>query len=214
MKSLTSFINENLSKLNLEEISYSITPYKWNRDSTIRKENAKKQEAEVIDIISELYPNIKVMSSKDYAESKGETWSPEYDLKNGDIVIIDKDNKILFIDLKVASNKSNGGGKTLLGPISLSSVLEFANTKNHIYLCMNCDGSKVLAIDGKKLYDEFVKDPILSASRNRKRPIHINLDIKLKYPHGNKTNDRKVYLEDYISTAWLVSRYNDIKYTK
>ena len=213
MKSLTSFINENLSKLNLEEISYSITPYKWNRDSTIRKENAKKQEAEVIDIISELYPNIKVMSSKSYAESKGETWSPEYDLKNGDIVIIDG-NTALFIDLKVASDRSDGSGKKSLGPISLSSILEFANKENHIYLCMNCDGSIARVIDGKKLYDEFVKDPILSASRNRKRPIHINLDIKLKYPHGNKTNDRKVYLEDYISTAWLVSHYKAIKYTK
>lgn len=212
MKSLTSFINENLSKLNLEEISYSITPYKWNRDSTIRKENAKKQEAEVIDIISELYPNIKVMSSKDYAESKGETWSPEYDLKNGDIVIIDG-NTTLFIDLKVASDRSDGSGKKSLGPISLSSILEFANKENHIYLCMNCDGSIARVIDGKKLYDEFVKDPILSASRNRKRPIHINLDIKLKYPHG-KTTDKKVYLEDYIPTLWLVSRYNDIKYTK
>ncbi len=213
MKSLTSFINENLSKLNLEEISYSITPYKWNRDSTIRKTNAKKQEAEVINTISELYPNIKVMSSKDYAESKGETWSPEYDLKNGDIVIIDG-NTTLFIDLKVASDRSDGSGKKSLGPISLSSILEFANKENHIYLCMNYDGSIARVIDGKKLYDEFVKDPILSASRNRKRPIHINLDIKLKYPHGNKTNDRKVYLEDYIPTLWLVSRYNDIKYTK
>ena len=213
MKSLTSFINENLSKLNLEEISYSITPYKWNRDSTIRKENAKKQEAEVINTISELYPNIKVMSSKDYAESKGETWSPEYDLKNGDIVIIDG-NTTLFIDLKVASDRSDGSGKKSLGPISLSSILEFANKENNIYLCMNCDGSIARVIDGKKLYDEFVKDPILSASRNRKRPIHINLDIKLKYPHGNKTNDRKVYLEDYIPTLWLVSRYKAIKYTK
>ena len=212
MKSIMSFINESLGKLDLEEISYSITPYKWNRDSTIRKENAKKQEAEVIDIISKLYPNIKVMSSKDYAESKEETWSPEYDLKNGDIVIIDG-NTILFIDLKVASNKSNGGGKTLLGPISLSSVLEFANKENHIYLCMNCDGSKVLAIDGKKLYDEFGKDPILSASRNRKRIADINLDIKINYPNGIE-DDGNVYLEDYISTTWLTSHYKTIKYTK
>lgn len=212
MKSLTSFINENLNKLNLEEISYSITPYKWNRDSTIRKENAKKQEAEVINTISELYPNIKVMSSKDYAESKGETWSPEYDLKNGDIVIIDG-NTTLFIDLKVASDRSDGSGKTLLGPISLSSVLEFANKENHIYLCMNCDGSKVLAIDGKKLYDEFVKDPILFASRGRKRIADINFNIKINYPDDIE-DDGNVYLEDYISTAWLISHYNAIKYTK
>lgn len=213
MKSITSFINESLRKLNLEEISYSITPCKWNRNSTIRKENAKKQEAEVIDTLRELYPDSMVMSSMNYAESDGETWSPEYDLKNGDIVIIDED-KILFIDLKVASDRSDGSGKNTVGPISLSSVLEFANKENHIYLCMNCDGSKVLVIDGKKLYDEFVKDPIISASRNRERPININLDIKLKYPHGNKTNDMKVYLEDYISTAWLISHYNAIKYTK
>lgn len=213
MKSITRFISESLHKLNLEEIQYSITPYKWNKDSTIRKANAKKQEVEVIDTISKLYPDIKVLSSKDYAESKGETWSPEYDLKNGDIVIADGDTT-LFIDVTVASDRSDGSGKKSLGPISLSSVLEFANKENHIYLCMNCDGSIARVIDGKKLYDEFMKDPILYASRNRERPININLDIKLKYPHGNKTNDRKVYLEDYIPTLWLVSRYNDIKYTK
>ena len=212
MKSITNFINESLGKLDLSKIHYSITPYDLGGDRNTRNSNAKKQEAEVIDTISELYPNINVMSSADYAESKGETWSPEYDLKNGDIVIEDGD-KILFIDLKVASNKSNGGGKTLLGPISLSSVLEFANKENHIYLCMNCDGSRVLAIDGKKLYDEFMKDPILFASRGRKRIADIVLDIKINYP-ADIEDDGKVYLEDYISTAWLVSHYKAIKYTK
>ena len=211
MKSITNFINENLGKLDLSKIHYSITPYDLGGDRNTRNSNAKKQEAEVIDTLRELYPNSMVMSSMNYAESDGETWSPEYDLKNGDIVIIDKDNKILFIDLKVASNKSNGGGKTLLGPISLSSVLEFANTENHIYLCMNCDGSKVLAIDGKKLYAEFMKDPILFASRGRKRTADISLDIKINYPDGIE-DDGKVYLEDYISTAWLVSHYKAIKY--
>jgi hypothetical protein len=212
MKSITNFINESLRKLNLDGIHYSITPHKWNRDSAIRKSTAKKQEAEVIDTISELYPNIKVMSSTDYAESKGETWSPEYDLKNGDIVIEDGDT-LLFIDVKIASDKIDGSGKTSLGPISLSSVLEFANKENHIYLCMNCDGSRVLAIDGKKLYDEFTKDPILFASRGRKRTADIDLDIKINYPTDIE-DDGKVYLEDYISTAWLVSHYKAIKYTK
>ena len=213
MKSITNFINESLGKLGLSKIHYSITPYDLGGDRNTRNSNAKKQEAEVIDTLRELYPDSMVMSSMNYAESDGETWSPEYDLKNGDIVIIDKDNKILFIDLKVASNKSNGGGKTLLGPISLSSVLEFANKENHIYLCMNCDGSRVLAIDGKKLYSEFMRDPILFASRGRKRTADINLNIKINYPNDIE-NDGKVYLEDYISTAWLVSHYKAIKYTK
>ena len=212
MKSITKFINESLSKLNLDGIHYSITPHKWNRDSAVRKSTAKKQEAEVIDTISELYPNIKVMSSADYAESQGETWSPEYDLKNGDIVIEDGDTT-LFIDVKIASDKIDGSGKTSIGPISLSSVLEFANGENHIYLCMNCDGSRVLAIDGKKLYREFMKDPILFASRGRKRTADIDLDIKINYPTDIE-DDGKVYLEDYISTAWLVSHYKAIKYSK
>ena len=211
MKSITNFITESLGKLDLSKVHYSITPYDLGGDRNTRNSNAKKQEAEVIDTLRELYPDSMVMSSMNYAESDGETWSPEYDLKNGDIVIIDGDNKILFIDLKVASNKSNGGSKTLLGPISLSSVLEFANKENHIYLCMNCDGSKVLAIDGKKLYSEFMKDPILFASRNRKRTADISLDIKINYPDGIE-DDGKVYLEDYISTAWLVSHYKAIKY--
>ena len=210
MKSITNFINESLGKLDLSKIHYSITPYDLSGDRNTRNSNAKKQEAEVIDTLRELYPDSMVMSSMNYAESDEETWSPEYDLKNGDIVIIDGD-KILFIDLKVASNKSNGGGKTLLGPISLSSVLEFANKENHIYLCMNCDGSKVLAIDGKKLYSEFMKDPILFASRNRKRTANISLDIKINYPDGIE-DDGKVYLEDYMSTAWLVSDDKAIKY--
>ena len=213
MKSITNFINESLGKLDLSKIHYSITPYDLGGDRNTRNSNAKKQEAEVIDTLRELYPDSMVMSSMNYAESDGETWSPEYDLKNGDIVIIDKDNKILFIDLKVASNKSNGGGKTLLGPISLSSVLEFANTENHIYLCMNCDGSKALTIDGKKLYSEFMKDPVLFASRGRKRIADINFDIKINCPTDIK-DDGKVYLEDYISSAWLTSHYKVIKYTK
>ena len=212
MKSITNFINESLGKLDLSKIHYSITPYDLGGDRNTRNSNAKKQEAEVIDTISELYPNIKVMSSKDYVESKGETWSPEYDLKNGDIVIEDGDTT-LFIDIKVASDKSNGSGKTSVGPISLSSVLKFANEENHIYLCMNCDGSKALTIDGKKLYSEFMKDPVLFASRGRKRTADINFDIKINYPDGIE-DDGKVYLEDYISTAWLTSHYKDIKYTK
>lgn len=212
MKSITSFINKSLSKLDLARIHYSITPYDLSEDRNARYSNAKKQEAEVIDTISELYPNIKVMSSIDYAESVGEKWSPEYDLKNGDIVIVDGD-ATLFIDVKASSKKRDGSGKSLIGPISLSSVLEFANKENHIYLCMNCDGSKVLVIDGKKLYNEFMKDPILFASRSRKRTADINLDIKINYPDDIE-DDGKVYLEDYISTAWLVSHYKAIKYTK
>lgn len=212
MKSITSFINESLSKLNLSQIHYSITPNYISGDRNARNSIAKSQEAEVINTISELYPNITVMSSIDYADSKGEKWSPEYDLKNGDIVIIDGDTT-LFIDLKAASKRSDGSGKSLIGPISLSSVLEFANEENHIYLCMNCDGSKVLAIDSKKLYGEFMKDPILFASRDRKRPADISLNVKINYPDGIE-DDGKVYLEDYISTAWLVSHYKAIKYTK
>lgn len=212
MKSITSFILESLSKLYLAGIHYSITPYDLPGDRNTRTSNAKKQEAEVIDTISELYPNIKVMSSMDYAETKGEKWSPEYDLKNGDIVI-EYEDTTLFIDLKAASNSKNGRGKTLLGPISLSSILEFANKENHIYLCMNCDGSKVLAIDGKKLYNEFTKDPILFASRNRKRLADVNFDVKLNYPNSIE-DDGKVYLEDYISTAWLNSHYKTIKFSK
>ena len=212
MKSITKFINESLSKLNLSQIHYSITPNYISGDRNARNSIAKSQEAEVINTISELYPNITVMSSIDYADSKGEKWSPEYDLKNGDIVIIDGDTT-LFIDLKAASKRHDGSGKSLIGPISLSSVLEFANEENHIYLCMNCDGSKVLAIDGKKLYAEFMKDPILFASRDRKRQADINLNVKINYPDGIE-DDGKVYLEDYISTAWLVSHYKAIKYTK
>ena len=212
MKSITNFINESLGKLDLSKIHYSITANYLSGDRNVRNSVAKNQEAEVIDTISELYPDIKVMSSIDYAESEGEKWSPEYDLKNGDIVIVDGDTT-LFIDLKAASKKNNSGGKTLLGPISLSSVLEFANKENHIYLCMNCDGSKVLVIDGKKLYTEFMKDPILFASKERKRPADINLDVKINYPNDIE-DDGKVYLEDYLSTAWLVSHYKAIKYTK
>ena len=78
---------------------------------------------------------------------------------------------------------------------------------------MNCDGSKTLTIDGKKLYSEFMKDPVLFASRGRKRIADINFDIKINCPTDIK-DDGKVYLEDYISTAWLTSHYKAIKYTK
>ena len=58
-----------------------------------------------------------------------------------------------------------------------------------------------------------MKDPILFASRGRKRIADINFNIKINYPN-NIEDDGKVYLEDYISTAWLVSHYKAIKYMK
>ena len=58
-----------------------------------------------------------------------------------------------------------------------------------------------------------MKDPILFASRERKRSADISLNVKINHPDGIE-DDGKVYLEDYISTAWLVSHYKAIKYTK
>ena len=68
MKSITNFILENLSKLDLAGIHYSITSYDLSEDRNARYSNAKKQEAEVIDTISELYPDIKVMSLATFAD--------------------------------------------------------------------------------------------------------------------------------------------------
>ena len=53
MKSITSFINESLSKLNLDGIHYSITPYKWNRKMRCAGEDHPEAGAEAYNCITE-----------------------------------------------------------------------------------------------------------------------------------------------------------------
>jgi hypothetical protein len=139
------------------------------------------------------------MTIKEYAGSK---YNTKYDLENGDIVIIPDKGDIIFIDLKAASINS---GLHIIGPISIGSLLAFGKgSRHHYYLCTTADGSKKAIINANDLYNEWTKNPILIASKNRKSKIN-GLNAKIIFPgnYPGDITDKSVYIEDFIGTTWL-----------
>ena len=166
-------------------------------------DGAKIQEQEIVDNLNNNlignYTNYKVMTIKEYAGSKYDT---KYDLENGDIVIITDKGDEIFIDLKAASVDSD---KWTAGPISIGSLLAFGkDSKNHYYLCTTKDGSGKSIINANDLYNAWVKDPFLIASKNRKRQINgVKVNIYFPANYSGDTSDKSVYHEDFIGTKWL-----------
>lgn len=210
MKTITQRLNEvmlfesnDVIKV-LQTTKFTFTPYDVDYNKEVMTSNAKKQEEEIIKTLKEHLPNAKVYSSIEYAKLQNTSWTPLYDLLNGDIVI-ESGNETYFIDMKAGSKSSSD---TILGPINANSLMNFANKKNHYYLVFNNTGSIKLLIDGQKLYKTFMKDPVLLISKNREKPINLNAEVR-EYKGSPKT-DGKVYAEDFISTGWINYHKRDI----
>ena len=139
------------------------------------------------------------MTIKDYAGSK---YNTQYDLENGDIVIINDKGDEFFIDLKAASQDSD---KWTAGPIAIGSLLAFGKgSKNHYYLCTSNDGRSKAIINANDLYNAWAKDPFLIASHNRERQISgVKATIYFPANYSGDKNDKSVYHEDFIGTKWL-----------
>lgn len=205
MKTITQRLNEvmlfesnDVIKV-LQTTKFTFTPYDVDYNKEVMTSNAKKQEKEIIKTLKKYLPNAKVYSSIEYAKLQNTSWTPFYDLQNGDI-IIESGNETYFIDMKAGSKSSSD---TALGPINANSLMNFANKKNHYYLVFNNTGSIKLLIDGQKLYKTFMKDPVLLISKNRDKTIDLNAEVR-EYKGSPKT-DGKVYAEDFISTGWINS---------
>jgi hypothetical protein len=210
MKTITQRLNEvmllesnDVIKV-LQTTKFTFTPYDVDYNKEVMTSNAKKQEEEIIKTLKEHLPNAKVYSSIKYAKLQNTSWTPYYDLLNGDIVI-ESGNETYFIDMKAGSKSSSD---TILGPINANSLMNFANKKNHYYLVFNNTGSIKLLIDGQKLYKTFMKDPVLLISKNRDNTINLNAEVR-EYKGSPKT-DGKVYAADFISTGWINYHKRDI----
>ena len=202
MKTLIEYITESLSKNEFGFFTNGVfkimTKTDSSEDQSTRNSIAKKQEAEIIDIINDYLTDSKynAISSIDYAETIEKTkWSSKYDLEHGDIVIIDDSNKpVMFIDVKVSDKKD------LLGAITINSLLNFGKTSDdHYYLLLSDLGVKHRFVKGTDVWDAFEKNKTLLVSKNRKQKI--NLDgVTVKDWDNNRSNGA-VYAEDFIPTS-------------
>lgn len=202
MKSLQQFIKESTTlkfidlfdraKFKIETKTDSTT------DKTDRNSTAKKQEKEIVDQLNNkvfIDTNYKAITIEDYAESIGKKWSPKYDLQNGDIVLIENDKPIAFIDVKVSDSSRT------LGAISIKSLLHFGkNSKNHYYLLLSDKGFNHRFVDANKLWKAFEKNPTLMVSKDRKNKIDFEASIK---GWKNYQPDGFTYEEDFIPTSFI-----------
>lgn len=115
-------------------------------------------------------------------ENLSDTEKGKFDKKNGDIIILDENNKpVYFIDVKVSTNSK------FASAISVGSLSSF--NKNGIYLCISQQSKKYLVITHKDVMSLIENDPkIISnkSERNNRNGDIINF-------MGEKRNT-----EDYI----------------
>lgn len=211
MKNITDFINESSINEGMFNSGMPREIVKWimgfsgkiTPQAAHDFDGAKLQEQEIVDSLKNNlignYANYQVMTIKEYAGSK---YNAQYDLENGDIVIIPENGDTIFIDLKAASTESE---KWTAGPIAIGSLLAFGkDSKNHYYLCTTNDGKGKAIINANDLYNEWTKDPILIASKNRTRRISgVNANIYFPSNYSGDTSDKSAYHEDFIGTKWL-----------
>lgn len=203
MKTIQQFIKEALNNDIIALISknnLNITPTTLGKSKAERLKNGKKQEEEVIKQLGDLLKDYEVVSIKKYAEITNQTYSSEFDSKNGDIVILKDNNAILFIDLKVGSEKYIGTPDAL-------SLYNFAmnNGDLHYYLMSKNDGSYKVFVNAKKLFDKFKNEPTLIASktsRNKKIDFGFNVNVKI-WSGALKQEDKSVYDGDFIPTNFI-----------
>lgn len=211
MKNITDFINEASINEGIFDSGMPREIVKWimgysgkiTPQAAHDFDGAKLQEQEIVDNLNNNLmgdvSNYKVMTIKEYAGSK---YNAQYDLENGDIVIIPENGDTIFIDLKAASTESERGAA---GPIAIDSLLAFGKgSKNHYYLCTTNDGKGKAIINANDLYNEWTKDPILIASKNRTHQISgVKATVRFPSTYSGDTSDKSVYHKDFIGTKWL-----------
>ncbi len=109
-----------------------------NDDDPNRFDKSKENEQQFIDSFTNSNTEYKALGTQEYyalinPNSKWETLSDkekaDFDAKNGDIIILDKNNKpICFIDIKISNTIH-------LGAISLGSLVNF--NSNGYYICVS-----------------------------------------------------------------------------
>ena len=178
-------------------------------------EIGKIQECEIISILlknrafASKYVALNSMQAATYAG----IWSPKFDLENGDIVIVDKDNNpIMYIDVKVSTSSKTHGS------VDVKSLIKFGSTApNHFYLLMTQGGHDKWLISGQKLYEAFCKNPKLMASHTTSNITtffnHLNITSKgwTNKATGVTTKDTNIIHEsDFIPEIFYRPIINEI----
>ena len=216
MKSLLNFINEALNPniltyLNKLKIDFSDTKGMSSNTKTDRYNKAKAQEAKMVEVLSQSLPaDYSVKSIEDWCKENKKSYSPEFDSKNGDIVLSDGKQEI-FVDLKVAEDDSYLGTPTVL------SLVNFSNADNHYYFLSNLSGTRKKVVNAKAVYDFMTsknKDAFFMTSKYRDEGYKANKEVENLYNKVNlkapKTQTATQRMQDtsYLSDEDFVSTYS------
>ena len=176
----------------INSCNFEITPH----NATNKKENieaANIQEKEIVNQLNKEFKQNNVPVTAVWSKNfKG--WNSTIDRAHGDIYICSKlENGDLLIlkciDLKVTDHGSKF--KNLTATITRESFDEFSKYENHLYLCMNSNGSKFMLIDAGRL----------------KTAIELSEEdpwIISKYEPNNRS-------KDYLQGKWMIKMYEYIK---
>ena len=161
IQSLLNDLTNGVNLSNLKEI---------NDEDPNRFDISKENEQLFIDNFSKKNNEYAALSTQDYYLSLGENteWEnlsnkekADFDTKNGDIIIVDKNNKpICFVDIKTS--------KKYLGAVSLGSLANF--NENGYYICICINDKKIKYVSHKALVKAAKenKELIMPVMRGRK----------------------------------------------
>lgn len=118
----------------------------------------------------------------------------KFDKENGDIIILDENNKpVYFIDVKVSTNSN------FVGAISVGSLSSF--NENGIYLCISKQSKKYLVVTHKDLMTLIKNNPEIISNKSERNDRN-----------GDIINfmDEKRNTEDYIDGKDLEKYINKL----
>ena len=187
MKNLKTFILESQSELlamikrMMESIDYSkLKSYAGEQDPNkfdVQKENellliSNINEGDFKFVGTSEYYNIETGKNFDNLSIKEKA---DYDSKNGDIIILDKDNNIKFrIDVKISDK--------YLGAISLGSLTKFDKDGHYLLICQTGKFFKVIS-------HKDVVDNVKSGKLKLNAPINKYKGYDVKWEGENLTSE-------------------------
>lgn len=180
---------------------FHVTPHVATNVKSDNTNAANRQELEFISQLNKCFRQrnmpLYAVWSKERKSYIGEEWTPKLDREDGDIYIfITSGNNVIgpikYIDLKVTDHGSIFND--LPATITRESFDVFSKRSDHLYVCMNSTGTRLLLIDAVRL-----RTVVQLYERNNKNPWNVSKHFP---------NNRK---KDYIKGNWLIENYELIK---
>lgn len=178
---IKSICDDLMSGINYSKFKqvYDNTPEQFDKyNEMILIDNFKNTSYKAV-TTSEYY---KLVNNNKKWENLSASEQGKFDKENGDIIILDENNKpVYFIDVKVSTNYN------FVGSISVGSLSSF--NENGIYLCISKQNKKYLVVTHKDLMTLIKNNPELISNKS-----------ELNYRNGDIINfmGEKRNTEDYI----------------